>query len=124
MIENFRSAVSDNVRQCGYFVQIFEDSWGPKNLARKMFHLACDSRSDDTLPMKEVAVFLKDAPRETDPEILAFRKEIVDLSDVNVYYFKTSEEMRAQLRQVAEGWLGRILADPAAGASSAAASSV
>src|SRR5258707_7721538 len=47
-IEGFRSAVADNVRQCTYFIQVFEDDWGPKNLFRKMFTLATECRDDSS----------------------------------------------------------------------------
>jgi hypothetical protein len=75
-IVGFRSPVAENIRQCAYYLQVFEDDWGPKNLFRKMFFLATECRDDAALPMQEVVVFLKAAPRETDPEILAFRKEL------------------------------------------------
>jgi hypothetical protein len=87
-IVDFRSAVAENVRQSAYYVQIFEDDWGPKNLFRKMFYLAIDCRDDPAFPMQEVAVFLKDAPRETDPEILAFRKELEQRQDMRVFHFE------------------------------------
>src|ERR1700722_18172855 len=45
-IIGYRSAVAENVRQCTYFVQIFQDDWGPKNLFRKMFYLAAECRDD------------------------------------------------------------------------------
>jgi len=109
MIEQYRTAVSDNIRQCAYFIQVFQDDWGPKNLMRKMFYLACDARADEQLPMRDVVVFLKAAPREIDPEILAFRKELEDLADVRVFHFSTADEMSAQLRQVTSSWAQAIL---------------
>src|ERR1700733_3471346 len=59
-IVGFRSAVSENVRQCTYFIQIFEDDWGPKNLFRKVFYQAAECRDDSAMPMREVIVCLKD----------------------------------------------------------------
>src|SRR5204863_1782941 len=41
-VVGYRSAVGDNIRQCTYFIQVFEDDWGPKNLFRKMFFLATE----------------------------------------------------------------------------------
>jgi hypothetical protein len=108
VIEQFRSVVADNIRQCTYYIQVFEDDWGPRNLSRKMFYLGCDRRSDESLPMREVIVFLKDAPRETDPEILAFRKELADLPDVRVFHFNDHEAMRQKLLEVTAGWVGDI----------------
>jgi hypothetical protein len=108
-VEMYRAAVSDNIRQCTYYIQVFQDDWGPKNLMRKMFYLAYDGRADDSLPMREVVVFLKSAPRETDPEILAFRKELADLTDVLVFHFSSREEMAAQLRPITSAWVAQIL---------------
>src|SRR5579871_3508820 len=61
-ISGHRAAVADNIRQCSYFVQVFEDDWGPRNLFRKMFLLALECREDPALPMREAVVFLKTAP--------------------------------------------------------------
>jgi len=109
-IEGFRSAVSENVRQCTYYIQVFQDDWGPKNLFRKMFFLATDCRDDASLPMREVIVCLKDAPRETDPEILAFRKELIDQQNVSVFHFDNVESLAEQLRKVCGEWVQSIIA--------------
>src|SRR6516165_2147251 len=63
-IVGFRSAVAENVRASTYFIQIFQDDWGPKNLFRKMFHLALECRDDAGLPMREAVVCLRAAPKE------------------------------------------------------------
>jgi hypothetical protein len=109
-IVDFRSAVADNIRQCAYFIQIFEDDWGPKNLFRKIFRLATDCRDDPAFPMQEIVVFLKDAPHETDPEILAFRKELEDHRDMRVFHFDRLEALSAQLDSVSRDWVRAILA--------------
>src|SRR5260370_42278 len=88
-IEGFRSAVSENVRQCTYYIQIFQDDWGPKSLFRKMFYLATECRDDTNLPMREIIVCLKDAPRETDQEILPFSKDLADQQNVQRFQFRT-----------------------------------
>lgn len=79
--------MAENIRQCAYFGQVFEDDGGPKNLFRKMFYLAAECRDDPALPMHEVVVFLKAAPRETAPEILAFRRELEEQAGVPVFHF-------------------------------------
>jgi hypothetical protein len=107
-IVGFRSAVSENIRQCAYYVQVFEDDWGPKNLFRKMFYLATECRDDAALPMQEVVVFLKAAPRETDPEILAFRKELQEQPGVRVFHFHQLESLKTQFQQVSSGWVRQI----------------
>ncbi len=109
-IDQFRSAVADNIRQCRYYIQVFQDDWGPRNLGRKMFYLAADGRADESLPITDVVVFLKDAPRETDAEILAFRKELEELDGIRLFHFKDEATMAEQLRPVIEGWCGDILA--------------
>jgi hypothetical protein len=105
----FRSAVSENVRQCTYFIQIFEDDWGPKSLFRKTFYLAVDCRDDSSLPMREVIVCLKAAPRETDPEILAFRRELEDLANVPIFHYTNPAGLKDQLLEVCAGWVRSIL---------------
>ena len=109
-VESFRSAVSENVRQCTYYIQIFQDDWGPKNLFRKMFYLATECRDDTNLPMREIIVCLKDAPRETDPEILAFRKELEEQPNVRILHFDNVVSLSEQLREVCGGWVQSIVA--------------
>jgi hypothetical protein len=120
-VVGYRSAVAENVRQCAYYIQVFEDDWGPKNLFRKMFTLATECRDDSNFPMREVVVCLKDAPRETDSEILAFRKELEDRRDVRIFRFATLDSLKAQLADVCTEWVKSILAaapadQPASGA--------
>jgi hypothetical protein len=107
-IVSFRSTASDNIRQSAYYIQVFEDDWGPKNLFRKMFFLATECRDDAALPMQDVVVFLKAAPRETDPEILAFRKELQEIPGVRVFNFDKIESLKTQLQQVSSGWVRQI----------------
>ena len=108
-IEGFRAAVAANVRQCTYFIQVFQDDWGPRSLFRKMFYLATECRDDSSLPMREVIVCLKDAPRETDPEILAFRKELEERQDVQLFRFDKAESLNAHLLEVCSGWVRSIV---------------
>ena len=112
-IVGYRAAVADNIRQCTYFIQVFEDDWGPKNLFRKMFFLATECRDDAGFPMREIAVFLKNAPRETDPEILAFRKELEETAGVRVFHFDKQENLKSQLFEVCSGWVKSIGAESA-----------
>jgi len=109
-IEGFRSAVGENIRQCTYFIQVFEDDWGPRNLFRKMFYLATECRDDASLAMQDVIVCLKDAPRESDPEILAFRKELEEQPGVRVFKFDKIDTLKTQLSDVCSGWVRSILA--------------
>jgi hypothetical protein len=115
-ILDFRPAVAENIRQSAYFIQVFEDDWGPKNLFRKMFYLAADCRDDPAFPMQDVVVFLKATPREPNPEIkedaeiLAFRKELEERQDVRVFHFDKSESLNTQLLEVCREWVRSILA--------------
>jgi len=117
-IVGFRSAVSQNIRESAYFIQVFEDDWGPKNLFRKAFLLATECRDDPSLPMREVVVCLKTAPRETDPEILAFRKELEERTDMRVLHFDTPESLGTQLMEICAGWVDSIRGQVSAASSS------
>jgi hypothetical protein len=103
-IEGHRAISSDNVRWSSYFIQIFQDDWGVRDLFRKLFFLAVECRDDATMPMRDVVIFLKDAPHETDPQILNFRKELEGLSNVQVCRYKATQDMRAQLEEILTGW--------------------
>lgn len=66
-------------------------------------------KSDDAaLPLQEVVVFLKAAPRETDPEILAFRKELEEQPGMRVFHFQQLESLKTEFEQVASGWVQQI----------------
>jgi hypothetical protein len=109
-IVGFRSAVSGNIRECSYFLQVFEDDWGPDRLHRKMFLLATECRDDESKPMREVVVCLKDAPHETDPAILEFRRELAEQPGVRVIRFDRPESLKQQLEDVLNGWVAEIVA--------------
>jgi hypothetical protein len=120
-ISGSRAIVSDNVRWSAFFMQIFADDWGPRDLFRKLFLLAAECRDDASMPMREVVVCLKDAPQETNPEILAFRRELEERQDMRVLRYGSLDELREQLTEVCEGWTRAIIAAgtgsaPAAGA--------
>jgi hypothetical protein len=108
-ITGSRSIVSDNVRWSTFFIQVFEDDWGPKNLFRKLFYLAIECRDDASMPMREVVVCLKDAPHETDPEILAFRQELQDRKDIRLFRYASLDALKAQLLEVSTGWAQAIV---------------
>lgn len=108
-IVDYRSVASDNVRWSSYFIQVFEDDWGPRDLFRKLFLLATECRDDASMPMRDVVVMLKDAPRETAAEVLAFRQELEERRDLRVFRYATVEELRAQLTEVCTGWARDLL---------------
>jgi hypothetical protein len=114
-----RAIVSDNVRWSSYFVQLFEDDWGPRDLFRKLFLLAIECRDDATMPMREVVVCLKDAPHETNPEILAFRRELEGRGDVSLFRYSNVEALRQHLTQICSGWARHLVDEKIAGGSAA-----
>ena len=107
-ISGFRSAVADNIRQCTWFIQIFHDDWGPGNLFRKMFLLALECRDDPAFPMREVVVLLKDDPKETNPQILAYREELRTAPGVRFLTYTTPVHGGDQLRVVCSEWAASI----------------
>lgn len=113
-VESHRAIVSDNVRWSTYFLQIFQDDWGPRDLFRKLFLLAVECRSDASMPMRDVVVFLKDAPQETNPHILEFRKELDGFPGVRVCRYRSAEELPAQLEAVLNGWTQDLIAEKSA----------
>jgi hypothetical protein len=109
-IDGFRSAIAQNIRQCTYHIQVFQDDWGPNNLFRKMFTVALESRDDSAMPMREVIVCLKAAPGETDAQILAFRKELEERSDLRVYQFEKADDLTRIIHGVSTEWTRSIIA--------------
>lgn len=99
-----RSITSDNVRWSAFFIQLFQDDWGPRDLFRKLFLLALECRDDPAMPMQEVIVCLKDAPQETNQEILAFRKELEDHRELRILRFSSVDDLKTQFKDVCEGW--------------------
>jgi hypothetical protein len=109
-ISGSRSIVSENIRWSTYFIQIFEDDWGPRDLFRKLFLLAAECRDDASMPMRDVVVCLKNAPHETNREILAFRRELEERKDCRVFHYGSLEELREQLDDVCNGWARTLIA--------------
>lgn len=118
-ISTFRSVVSENVRWSTFFIQIFQDDWGPRDLFRKLCLLALECRDDASMPMRDVVVCLKDAPQENNPDILAFRKELEDQPAVRLFRYSRSEELREHLDAVCCEWAQSLIAlgGPTLGAS-------
>jgi hypothetical protein len=108
-IASFRGIVSDNVRWSTYFIQIFQDDWGPRDLFRKLFLLASECRDDKAMPMRDVVVCLKDAHSETDAEILAFRRELEERQDLRIFRYASVHELRAQLAEACNEWARSLI---------------
>ncbi len=108
-IADHRSIASDNVRWSAYFIQIFQDDWGPRDLFRKLFLLAADCRDDAATPMRDVVICLKDAPNETNPEIQAFRRELEERHDLRVFHYASVDELKARLAEICDGWARSLI---------------
>jgi hypothetical protein len=65
------------------------------------------------MPMRDVVVCLKDAPHESNAEILAFRAELAERSDMRILRYGNPDELRAQLTEVCEGWARAAIASRA-----------
>jgi hypothetical protein len=108
-IAGHRSLISDNVRWSTYFIQIFQDDWGPRDLFRKLFLLAAECRENATMPMRDVVVCLKDAPHETNAEILEFRRELDQRRDLRIFHYANADELKAQLVEVSDAWARSLI---------------
>jgi ribosomal protein S18 acetylase RimI-like enzyme len=59
----FQKAVDENIRICSYYILALNDTWGPPHLNfEEDYRLALACRDDASLPMREVAVLLKNPP--------------------------------------------------------------
>jgi hypothetical protein len=104
-----RAITSDNVRWSSYFIQVFQDDWGPRDLFRKLFLLAVECRDDQSMPMRDLVLAIKDAPHETNPEILAFRRELEERTDLRVIHYRTADELLPQMTEVCNGWARALI---------------
>lgn len=107
-IEGHRSIVSDNVRWSSYFIQLFQDDWGPRELFRKLFQLAVECRQDSSLPMRDIVVCLKSAPHDTDERVVAWRRELAERTDLRVIQYERADELQERIAEVCAAW-GRAL---------------
>lgn len=109
-IDGYRSIVSDNVRWSSYFIQLFQDDWGPRELFRKLFLLAVECSGDSSMPMREVVVCLKNAPQETDERVLAWRRELAEWPNLRVIQYERPDELQQRIAEVCTGWARELIA--------------
>jgi hypothetical protein len=107
-VEGHRGIVADNIRWSSYFIQLFEDDWGPRDVFRKLFMVALECKDDPNMPMRDVVVCLKDS-HETDAQILAFRAELESRSDVRLVRYSRPEEIRDSIAEIGTGWAESII---------------
>jgi hypothetical protein len=107
----FQAAISENIRDCRYYIQVIEDSWGPpeKNFERD-YALAAQCAADPEMRMEGLAVFFKKplVPHQMDPRVVEFKQQLAanghppqDFADLKEYKLK----LRAQLSE----WLGTVI---------------
>lgn len=109
-IVTFRSATADNVRWSTFFIQIFQDDWGTRDLFRKLFLLALECRDDGSMPMRDLVICLKDAPAETNQEILAFRRELEERNDVKLFRYTQTAQLKEYVESVCLDWAQSLIA--------------
>ena len=79
-------------------IQVFQDDWGPRDLFRKLFLLATRVHRDDaSMPMRDLVVAIKDAPNESNADILAFRKELEERTDLRIIHYRAVDELQEQM---------------------------
>lgn len=108
-ISGHRSIVSDNVRWSSYFIQLFEDDWGPRDLFHRLFLLALECRDNATMPMQDIVVCLKHAPHETNAEILAFRRELEQQQNLRLLRYSSANELKPQLVEICTEWARALI---------------
>jgi hypothetical protein len=115
-IAGFQSIVADNVRWSSFFIQIFRDHWGPHDLFRTLFLLAGECRRDAAQPMRDGVVFLRDAPRESSAETLAFHRELEEQTFFRVHRYSRPGDLGAYLEPLCEEWARSLVVSGAGSA--------
>jgi hypothetical protein len=99
----FQMAVDANIRECRYYVQLLQNTWGPpeKNFEHD-YGVALQAKDDPTLPMQEVVVMLKpvSAERPEDDRVKEFRA-----ANSNALEFGTADEYRDRWLALLRRWL-------------------
>lgn len=109
-IEGHRGVVSDNVRWSSFFIQLFDDDWGPRELFRKLFLLAIECRDDASMKMRDVVVCLRSSMGEADERVLAWRRELASRTDLRVIEYNRPEELAARIEEVCCAWVRTLMA--------------
>jgi hypothetical protein len=98
----FQRAIDENIRDCTFFVQILQHTWGPPERSFEgPYRLAQECCADPQLPMKGVSVFFK-APggREIEPAVAELKTDSFE--------FQTLDEFRTALRSQLSTWLRTV----------------
>jgi hypothetical protein len=106
----FQSAMGANVRECRFFVQLLQDTWGPpeRNFEAE-YKLAAELSGDPASLMKGVALFFKAADGlELDPGIRELKKSAQSRNGCAAYEFTSMEQYKQQLQSQLSAWLRAV----------------
>lgn len=104
----FRTAVEDNIRQCRFFIQVLQNTWGPSTRNFEPdYNLACRLKDDPASLMEGVAMFFK-AANEVEPGIAELKSPFQSQPKCAAYEFATLDEYKQQLRAQLSTWLRNI----------------
>jgi hypothetical protein len=113
----FQPLVDANVRECTFFVQVLQNTWGPpqKNFEVE-YNLACRLKSDSDALMEGVSLFFKRADGlAVEPGILQLRSSAQSRQDCTahefaIFEFASLDEYKEQLRAQLSAWLRTVKA--------------
>jgi hypothetical protein len=106
----FQSAMEANVRECRFYVQLLQDTWGPpeRNFEPE-YKLAAQLGGDPASLMKGVALFFKEANGlEVDPWIRELKKSAQSRNGCDAYEFTSLEQYKKQLQSQLSAWLRAV----------------
>jgi hypothetical protein len=106
----YQPAVDANVRECKFFVQVLQHTWGPREKNFECdYNLAWRLKSDPGSAMEGVALFFKAADGfEVEPEILQLKSSTQSRPGCAVYEFASLDEYKRQLRDQLTAWLRTV----------------
>jgi hypothetical protein len=106
----FQPSVDSNVRECKFFVQVVQNTWGPRERNFESdYNLACRLKAEPEAPMEGVAVFLKTTDGlDVEPGILQLKSSTPSQLGCAVYEFASLEEYKRQLRDQLSDWLRTV----------------
>jgi hypothetical protein len=106
----YQPAVEANVRECKFFVQVLQHTWGPQERNFKCdFDMAWHLKSDPGFPMEGVALFFKAADGfDVEPGILQLKSSMQSQPGCAIYEFASLDEYKQQLRDQLSAWLATV----------------
>ena len=103
----FQPVVEANIRECKFFVQVLQNSWGPatRNFEPD-YNLACLLKDEPGSPMEGVAVFFKAANGlEIEPGVQQLKSSLQTMQECASTEFANLDEFKRQLRAQLSNWL-------------------